>query len=362
MKNIVFQRWQIKKLLFWFLSIIIIGGGYISYATYQLHNDKSAESSYWQNAMTDPNINDEFVQSVSKDATHVYTGTYMESLKEVNMRSSYYRMVCTVWFRWQGDESLDMAHNFFVYNGTMNKIEYLKDEVVDGWNYQQCRMDVTVYKNFWTKRFPLESHQLRFYIEPTYSVDRVILEQDGENSSINPNLNVPGFELVRSDTSTFTNISNTSYGEPGIEKSTINSEFMTQLELNRNGLGLYTKCFIALFGTSLWVFITMFLCTYHRVDPLGMIPAALFGTVSNIMVGANLLPDSLQVGLLEYVNGWGILTIIAGALTIININRIRNKYNDTKFAALFGRIICFTLVAVVILGHILMPLSAYLSM
>lgn len=65
---------------------------------------------------------------------------------------------------------------------------------------------------------------------------------------------------------------------------------MTQLEINRSGLGLYAKCFIALFGTSLWVFITMFLCTYHRADPLSMIPAALFGTVSNIMVGTILSP------------------------------------------------------------------------
>ena len=133
------------------------------------------------------------------------------------------------------------------------------------------------------------------------------------------------------------------------------------MEINRSSLGLYAKCFVALFGTSLWVFITMLLCTYHRVDPLSMIPAALFGTVSNIMVGANMLPDSLEIGLLEYVNAWGILTIIAGALTIININRIRTKYNDNEFAALFGRIMSFTLMFIVVLGHILMPVSAYMA-
>ena len=150
-------------------------------------------------------------------------------------------------------------------------------------------------------------------------------------------------------------------GERKNSDDEITSEFMTQFEINRSGLGLYAKCFIALFGTSLWVFITMFLCTYHRVDPLSMIPAALFGTVSNIMVGANLLPDALEIGLLEYVNAWGIFTIIAGALTIININRIRNKHGDNQFAALFGRVMSFTLMFIVILGHILMPLSAYMA-
>ncbi len=235
----------------------------------------------------------------------------------------------------------------------------VKDGVVDGWRYQRARIDITVNKNFWTVRFPMESHQLRFYIEPDYSADRVVLIKDGENSAINRSLSVPGFYLTRSDVASYTSIYNTSYGEPDAVND-ITSEFMTQVELNRTGLGLYAKCFIALFGTSLWVFITMFLCTFHRVDPLSMIPAVLFGTVSNIMVGANLLPDSLNVGLLEYVNVWGILTIIAGALTIININRIRNKYNDNYFAVIFGRIISFTLMFIVILGHILMPLSAYL--
>ena len=353
MRKTVFQKWQMKKLLLWFLAVVAIGGGYICYATYSLYNDKVAEDYYWQSAMVD--------SAASYGGTEAVTGTYIESIREINMRSSYFRVIASVWFRWQGDSSLDLIHNFHVYNGTVNSMTVVKDEVVGGENYQRARVDITVNKDFWTVRFPLESHQLRFYIEPNYSADTVRLVSDSENSAVNPNLSTPGFYMVRSGNAIHTVKYNTSYGEPDA-KNDVTSEFMTQMEINRTGLGLYAKCFIALFGTSLWVFITMFLCTYHRVDPLGMIPAALFGTVSNIMVGANLLPDSLNVGLLEYVNVWGIMTIIAGALTIININRIRSKHNDNQFAALFGRLISFTLMFIVVLGHILMPLSAYLSM
>ncbi len=359
MKRVVFEKWQIKKLLAWFLGFVIIGGGYICYTTYTLYRDKSAEEYYWQKNMLDREAEAIGAQQVGAETTRVFTGTYLESVKEVALRSSYYRVVCSIWFRWKGDDDLDMVNNFHIYNGTTNKLEVMEDTMINGWHYQRCRLDVTVNNDFWTVRFPLESHQMRFYIEPNMPAKRVTLEKDGDNSSYNPNIGIPGFYIVRHDTAEFTQVYDTSYGKNSDDE--ITSEFMTQLEINRSGLGLYAKCFIALFGTSLWVFITMFLCTYHRVDPLSMIPAALFGTVSNIMVGANLLPDALEIGLLEYVNAWGIFTIIAGALTIININRIRNKHGDNRFAALFGRVMSFTLMFIVILGHILMPLSAYMA-
>lgn len=360
MEKVVFQKWQIKKLVFWFVIFISIGGIYLSYATWSLYNDKVSEEYYWQNAMAEKPEDAEYIAKISKNATPVSVGTYVETLKEINMKSSSYRVVAKVWFRWDGDDELDMINNFHVYNGTINKLTVTKDEVKNGQHYQLGTLDVTVFKNFWTKRFPLESHQLRFYIEPSETIDRVVFEADTENCEVNPSLSIAGYKFVRASHTTHTNEYTTTYGEPGIEKAAVTSEFMTQIELNRDGLGLYVKCFIALLGTSLWVFITIFLCTYHKVDPLGMIPGALFGTVSNIMVGANLLPDALEIGLLEYVNVWGILTILAGAMLIININRIRTKYNDNKFATLYGRVLTGALVFIVTLGHILMPVAAYM--
>ncbi|MEA5004760.1 MAG: hypothetical protein VB081_14830, partial [Christensenella sp.] len=95
-------------------------------------------------------------------------------------------------------------------------------------------------------------------------------------------------------------------------------------------------------------------------DPLSMIPAALFGTVANIMVGANLLPDALQAGLLEYVNVWGIMMILMGAMAIININRIRKKYEDRDFSKHYGRVLFYTILILVLAGNLLMPICAYI--
>lgn len=360
MKKVSYQSWQVRKLLAWFMVILVIGGSYLCWTTYVLNQDKQAEEKYWEKALLDSPEDGEYIEEISESATPVHIGTYIECLKEVNMKSSYFRITGKVWFRWKGDKSLDMANNFHVYNGTLNNVSIVRDEVIEGMNYQLCEFDVTVFKNYWTKRFPLESHQLRFYIEPSYNIDKVKFVSDKESCDVNPSLSAAGYELVRFANGVHTNEYVTTYGEPGVEKASITSEFLTQIEINRDSFGTYVKCFIALVGTTLWVFITMFLCTYHRVDPLGMIPAALFGTVSNIMVGANLLPDALETGLLEYVNIWGILSILAGALVVININRIRSKHNDNKFAALYGRIITFEVIFIVLLGHILMPLAAYI--
>lgn len=360
MKKVVFQKWQLKKLVFWVLILLIPGTLILGYTTWTLYADKAAEEDYWREAMVDQVGEEAYVKKLSRNATHVKTGSYVESIKQIDMKNSSFRITARVWFKWRGDDDLDMVNNFTVYNGNINSITVLADKVTEnGTHYQLCFLDVSVFKNYWTKRFPLESHQLRFYIEPSHTVDQVVLEVDKKNCAVNPSLSSAGYELKRFDNAIHTNEYTTTYGEPGASRA-ITSEFMTQIELSRDGLGLYLKCFIALFGTSLWVFITLFICTFHQVDPLSMIPAALFGTVSNIMVGANLLPDALHTGLLEYVNIWGVLTILAGAFVIININRVRSKYKDNQFAALYGRIITFILLFLVVMGHILMPIAAYM--
>lgn len=360
-QNTVTRSWKIKKMVFWFAALILLGAIYIGVAASVLYEDKKSEDAYWNSYLEDSLTMEEqtYVDSISKDATPVTTGSYLECIKEINMKTCSYRAVIKLWFKWENNDELDMINNFHVYNGTINKLEILEDREENGQHYQLARVDMSVFKNFWTRRFPVESHQLRYYVEPAYTGDQVILVADKESSGTNSNLSVSGFNLVRFDNGVHTQIYDSTYGDDSKTKAVVTSEYLGQMELNRDSWGLYLKCFIALFGTSLWVFITVFLCTFHRVDPLSMIPAALFGTVSNIMVGANLLPDALQVGLLEFVNIWGIFTILAGALVIININNLRNNYHEPSFAKKFGHIMFFSLLILVILGHIILPLSAY---
>jgi hypothetical protein len=116
---------------------------------------------------------------------------------------------------------------------------------------------------------------------------------------------------------------------------------------------------------SFGLLLTLFINIYHHVDPLEMIPEALFGCVANIMVGASLLPEALDMGLLEYVNIWGILTILTATVVIINVNAIRHQRSFAGWHLLLCRffrsrdVLPHHLIRRAIVGNLLLPLIAY---
>ena len=352
------KTWQRRKLFSWFFLILFLGITFLGTTGYVLYQDRIAEDVYWENGLKDNEENLKELAALGGNATKVTAGTYIETIKAIDIKGDNFRVLFNCWFTWEGNEELDMINNFRIYNGTINKMEILDDFVEDGVYYQCAKIDTTISKSYWTTRFPLESYQLRIFVESIYPAEEVVLIPDVEYSSINPNLTVSNFVLRRHAVSLYTMKYDNIKNDPR-EQSPFHQELVTSLEVNRDGIGLYIKCFIALFGTLTWVFITIFICTYHNVDPLGMIPGALFGTVANIMVGANLLPDALRLGLLEYVNLAGVAIIILSAMAIININRIRNKHQDMEFAKVFGRMMFFMLLSLTLIGIVWFPLISY---
>lgn len=354
---------HIRMMLAAFIIYIAAVGGFLLISCIGLIRDKNAEEGYWESALKPDAETEAQVQKIVGESSPVTVtvGTYITDLKDMNLDDSDFEVVAEVWFRWQGSKDLDMAHNFGVYKGTINHLQVIEDIHDGDSNYQLVSLDTTISKAFWTVRFPLESHQLRMYLQCAYNVSEVVFKADTDASTLNPNLEVAGFKVLRSATEALDYKYDSSLGNPEALKDTgylYISEHMTQIEINRTGFSLYLMCFIAMFGTMTWAMITLFICTYHRVDPLGMIPAALFGAVANIMVGANKVP-SMQQGLLLEMNFFGIATILTTAITIIMINRIRSKYEDREFAKKFGRLMFITELAFVVVGNIVLPVSAY---
>lgn len=360
MKNGKWKGWQLQKLLIAFVLVFLIGGFYLGFAVNLLYQDKTAEETYWQAALDEERESQALLSGISGGATQVLCGTYIENLKEVSLKGSYFRLVAQLWFRWEGDAELDMKNNFRIYRGYVNKTETLREYHEGDTHYQLLRLDVTVTKQFWTRRFPLESHQLRMYVVSNLPAGRVVLAADKEHSGLNGGLSIAGFDIKRADYAAVAIQQDSTHGDPELTQGVVLSEMMTQIELNRNSWGMYARCFMALIGTITWVMIALFINTYHEVNPLGMLPAALFGTVTNIAVGAGYLADGLEMGLLELVNIWGILTILIVTVSIININHIRDKYQDNAFASFFGRSMFYLTLVFVAAGNILLPVIAYM--
>ncbi len=355
------QAWQKKRLITGMLAVILFCSMYIGLTCSGLIKDKQDMYRAWDDrvAVDEATYADEVRRST--ESVTVACGSYVDYFKQMSLKEGTFRTVMLVWFRWQGAPELDMKSHYRFYCGTINSSQVVKDEhYPDGTNYQLLRVDVSVAKDFSTNRFPLDSHQLNFYLESDYPIEQVVLQADVENSGLNSSLDIPGYRVLNYKLQEYAYEYATTHGDPGVSEKEMSSEVVTSVQITRDGFGLYLKCFIALLGTTLWVFISLYICTQHRVDPLGMIPGALFGAVGNIMVGANLVPDALTLGLLEYVNLWGVVTIVSVGLCVININRIRSFNKDNEFAQFFGRVMLFLLLTFILAGHILMPVCAYL--
>lgn len=363
MKKRELEAWQIRKLVVGILVIFLVGVLYIGTCSLVMYRDKVDEVKTWRSDVTIASDTQTELANVSGDATEVLVGTYVENLRQISLKDSTFRASLLVWYRWEGRDDLDMMHNARVYRGYIDPTftEMVKDYHYDGINYQAIRYDVTVNQGFDTKRFPLDSHQLRIYLESDYPAEEVVFVIDEENSGLNPYLSVGGYDIVQVEVAPFAYVYPNNHSDPELEGQTlVTTEIVTLIDINRNSFGLYIKCFIAMWGTVLWVLLSVFLCTYHRIDPLGMIPGALFGTVSNIMIGASLVPDSLSLGLIEFMNIFGVMNILGGTIIIITINRIRSVHGDTAFASRYGKIMFYLLVLVVVLGNIIMPMSAFM--
>ena len=100
------------------------------------------------------------------------------------------------------------------------------------------------------------------------------IQADTDNSLVLPVMTLNGFELSRSGVSVRTIKYDNLRNNPAATVP-YTQELCTSIEINRDSFGLYLKCFIALLGTLIWIFITLFICTYHRIDPLRLIPTAL---------------------------------------------------------------------------------------
>lgn len=95
------KSWQKKRLLFSFLTYVIVIVVFLAYASVTMYTDKKAEDDYWVSMLQTPKDIEERAAQFDQNATRVQVGTYVENLKEVNLKTSSFRMVVLIWFKWE---------------------------------------------------------------------------------------------------------------------------------------------------------------------------------------------------------------------------------------------------------------------
>ncbi len=299
--------------------------------------------------------------TILPDSVPVNVGMYMESITDVNVVTNSWVYKALIWFRWndKDDPSGYLAapedypgNRFIAGNGLITSKTLMidrhgvEDGLAAGEHYQQYRIIAKVEKYFDTTRYPLESHQLKLFIEDERDMSRVRYVNDDVNSTLSPYLSVAGFDIINHDTGLYLNEYASLMADPALENLDVETsgkktmEFVFVTRVKRAGYGLFLKAFLSLFGMLLWVCIGLFNNAYNRIDAMGSMSTGIFGAVSSMIVGMNLLSDARGSGLIEYINLFALAIILISTMFIIHINRARSRqeplaYTDCLSKALF---------------------------
>ena len=351
-----------------------------------LIKDKSSEISVWNEYEAD--LDEEtlaLIDKYGKDATEVEVAIDVEEIRSIDFKNSNYVICMNVAYMWEGHDDWDFSDASFVrfdrgdiedsnlivdYRGGKDKIKSEASEIderiaASGKNYQKVYYEATITKDYKTVRFPLGSHQLRFFLTPSINIDQIKFKVNSDECFMNDDMKIRGYDIVNYGVNEYVSVTDKHLLNPVYDSysngddNIYTMQVMGQIEINADGLGTYIKCFIALFGTLAWIVMCLYICSYRKVDSLSLTGSAFFGAVSIIVVSASLLPDALHMGLVEYVNIFGIAIIIAAATTIIRVNNFRNEHGKVIFAHFYGKTMLWTFIAIILIGNILLPLSAW---
>ena len=299
-------------------------------------------------------------------AHEVKVGMYMESITDVEVATNSWKAKFLLWFRWEGDEwepAQYPGETFIIGNGSCDSKILMEEYHENGIHYQQYRITATMEKYFDTTRYPLDSHQLKLFIEDDRDISEVYYAADEENSTISPYMTIAGFNIINHDVGLYLNEYSGNMGHPVLEekgfegKKTLEYVFVTRI--NRAGYGLFLKAFLSLLAILLWVCISLYNCAYNQIDAMGAINTGIFGVVSSMIVGMNLLSDARGSGLIEYINFFSLAMILIITVYIIRINRFRAKKVREEFVTSYAKALfwCASILSVGSIGLFILAAS-----
>ncbi len=257
----------------------------------------------------------------------VVVGTYVNQITGVNLRENQVNVDFYVWFRWD-DDTINPLESFELMNGriesrTPTPIRKLKDT-----NYGQARVQAVLNQPWDVSRFPLDSQTIQLEIEDSdWTADRIVYVADTENSMVDPDVGVSGYDLTDSKVNVVEHRYRTNYGDITLPKNheSVYSRYTHSVALERPDSIYYIKTFSTIFISSVVAFLA-FMVKPVDLDPrFGLGIGALFAVVASYFVIAADLPHSSGFTLSDRVNlasmGMIFLSLMQSAVSLMLYER-----------------------------------------
>lgn len=224
----------------------------------------------------------------------VHVGIYVNQIYDVSLRDNRFMADFYVWFRWKNKE-LKPHETFEVAGGRIETRETIYQDVVEGFEYAVVRVTSTVTKYWDVSSFPLDNHHLTIEIEDSQSEDfKLAYIADAENSTINPETQVPGWQIGPVTNSVSVHQYKTNYGDISLPSGNASnySRYVFGVDILRPGYGYFLKLFLSVFIATLISFLS-FAIRPTDLDPrFGLGIGAIFAAVASQYVVTSALPDT----------------------------------------------------------------------
>ena len=265
--------------------------------------------------------------ALKAEPAKVVVGTYVNQITGVNLRENQVNVDFYVWFRWD-DDTINPLESFELMNGriesrTPTPIRKLKDT-----NYGQARVQAVLNQPWDVSRFPLDNQTIQLEIEDSdWTADRIVYVADTENSMVDPDVDVSGYDLTDSKVNVVEHRYRTNYGDITLPKNpeSVYSRYTHSVALERPDSIYYIKTFSTIFISSVVAFLA-FMVKPVDLDPrFGLGIGALFAVVASYFVIAADLPHSSGFTLSDRVNlasmGMIFLSLMQSAVSLMLYER-----------------------------------------
>lgn len=194
---------QKRNLIIWSFFIAASAVIYLLYSGISLSKDREYAENDWTKHLEEADeLPESYAGSQGQAGVLVEASTYINSIDDINIKQSEFSVTFDVLFSWDRTENpeFDMYDGFRIYNGKITEKSRVTEYDRDGKHYQLLHVSAEVKQVFSTKRFPLSSYQLRFYLQPVQDMSHIHMRaMDKHSAGADKQLNVSGFSFERMD-------------------------------------------------------------------------------------------------------------------------------------------------------------------
>jgi hypothetical protein len=273
------------------------------------------------------------------NATKVFTGIYVDQIRDLSLSDSKWVVDFYIWFKWNGT-NVNPAENLQIVDGNIID-KKIKDNYTNGTqHYQIYYVTAEISKFFDVLRFPVDNHILTLEIEDEQNErSDLLFVAENDTSDFSSRIQIPGYKIDKIAVIEKPHTYKSNFGDPRINNNnTTFSQLRMGIDISRPDLGFYFRIFIGLFVAVAAALLALFIKP-TKVDPRFVLGSgALFVAIANFIITSELIPKTGIMTLADMVNNLGLILILVTLIESTISLYLYEKKGEKRLSWLMDRI------------------------